>query len=143
MVEQLAEKYVSRYGKEIVEVVLIRLPERVQPVQRRIAEQIADVPVRQVLKEIVEVTRLAPQERVQRRVAGHVVAAPRPRNLKDIFFEIVSLVCISKFLKGLVNGSWECSTSCRAVFRTFCCCASGSVFEKIVEVVCLASNGQF
>ena len=77
MVEQFVEHFVSQCGKEIVEVVQIRPPERVQHVQRRIAEQIVDVPARPVLKEIVEVARLVPQERVERRVAEHVVAVPR------------------------------------------------------------------
>ena len=77
MVEQFVEHYVSQCGKEIVEVVQIRPPERVQHVQRRIAEQFVDVPARPVLKEIVEVARLVPQERVERRVAEHVVAVPR------------------------------------------------------------------
>ena len=44
MVEQFVEHLVSQCGKEIVEVVQIRPPERVQHVQRRIAEQIVDVP---------------------------------------------------------------------------------------------------
>ena len=53
-------KSVSQCGKEIVQVVLIRLLEWVQQVQRRIAERTVDVPVGQVLKEIVAVARLGP-----------------------------------------------------------------------------------
>ena len=74
MVEQCAEISVSQCGKEIVEVVQITPLEQVQPVQRRITEQIVDVPVRQVLREGVEVARLAPQKGAQRRVAEHIVA---------------------------------------------------------------------
>ena len=66
MVEQFVDNSVSQCGEEIVEVVPIRSPERVQQVQRRIAEQIVDMPVCQALKDIVEVARLAPQERAQR-----------------------------------------------------------------------------
>ena len=44
MVEQFVEHVVSQCGKEIVEMVQIRPPERVQHVQRRNAEQIVDVP---------------------------------------------------------------------------------------------------
>ena len=85
MVPQVVEKSVSQYGKEIVEVVQIRPPERVQQVQGRIVQQIVDVPERQVLKEIVEVARVAPQERVQRRVTENVVAVPGSLFLKVSF----------------------------------------------------------
>ena len=59
MVEQLVDQSVSVSGKKAQ----IRPHEQGQQVQRRIAWQIVDVPVRQALKEIVEGARLVLQER--------------------------------------------------------------------------------
>ena len=72
MVGQFAGIFVSHFGKEIVEVVQIRPPERV-----------LGVPVPQVSKEIVDVARVTPQERA--RVAEHAVAVPGPLVLEEVF----------------------------------------------------------
>ena len=61
ILDRIVEKFVPNPVSQcwIVEVMQIDLPERLQQVQRRIVEQIVDVPGRQFLEDIVVVLRLA------------------------------------------------------------------------------------
>ena len=58
IVEQCDEPFVSQFAEEILEVVQVTIPERVQQVQRRVAEHIVAVPGPLILERAIEVVRL-------------------------------------------------------------------------------------